>query len=318
MGALGREERRQVDRVGAERLDPVQMLLDPGQVTAEELAVGVARPHLRSSVPVATERPVGGSGPPGSDREPIDEDLVDDGGEVPIRFPRLGRQLEVVGRRHLAGVGAAAVDPPIAEPAAGQQPPIREDRVAQRHLDVPPRLAVTARPRGRLDGARLAVAHVPQEHRIGTAVRDANTKLRGIAEVLDVELRAIVVGVGEAGGRRTDMATIRADPPILRRGVAGDADRSPASSSPSPHCPSLYEEGALNREQARYWNRRDENPRRRHTRLQAAVAGGSLMARPGLEPGTPRFSVVQVERSRRVECLEITRFSFIQDDRRIS
>jgi hypothetical protein len=43
--------------------------------------------------------------------------------------------------------------------------------------------------------------------------------------VVDVELRAIVVGVGEAGRRRTGMATIRADAPILRRGVAGDADR---------------------------------------------------------------------------------------------
>jgi len=51
--------------------------------------------------------------------------------------------------------------------------------------------------------------------------------------VLDVELRAIVVGDGEAGRRRTDMPTIRADAPILRRRVGGDADMSPfVSTSP--------------------------------------------------------------------------------------
>ena len=221
---LGREEGCQVDRVGTERLDPVEVLLDTGEVAAEELAVGVARARLRPPIPVAAERPGGRGGSVATGREPVDEDLVDDGGEVPVRPSRLGRQLEVVGRRHLVGVRPGAVDPPVAEPAAGQEPPVREDRVAQRDLGVPPGLAIAARRGSRLDRARLAVAHVAQQHGLGRAVGDAHPKLRRVVEALDVQLGAVVVRVGEAGRRprparrrRTDlMATIPVDASIVR------------------------------------------------------------------------------------------------------
>ena len=47
VGALSGKEGRQVDRVGTEGVDPVEMLLDARQVAAEDLAVDVARTHLR-------------------------------------------------------------------------------------------------------------------------------------------------------------------------------------------------------------------------------------------------------------------------------
>src|ERR1700682_2229783 len=59
MRASRRKERRQVDDIRAERLDVPEVLLDAGQVTAEQLAARVLAAALGPHVPGAWYRPLG-------------------------------------------------------------------------------------------------------------------------------------------------------------------------------------------------------------------------------------------------------------------
>ena len=123
--------------------------LDPGQVAAEELAVRVAR--LRGSgrrCQSRRQRPGRRRRPRrAARREAVDEDLVDHRGEVPVGPAGLGGERKSSAGGTSWACSAGAVEPAVAEPAAGQQPAVGDDRVAQRQLGAPPRLAARARSR---------------------------------------------------------------------------------------------------------------------------------------------------------------------------
>src|SRR5262249_62062680 len=81
----GWEERRQIDDVRAERLDVVEMLLDPGQVAAVPLPRGCWPAPGRELVPAPRLGPAGLRSLRAGAREAIQEDLVDHRREVPVR-----------------------------------------------------------------------------------------------------------------------------------------------------------------------------------------------------------------------------------------
>jgi hypothetical protein len=60
-------------------------------------------------------------------------------------------------------------------------------------------LSVGARVDRCLDGPRLAVLDVAQQHRICTALRSSQPELGRVAEPVDVQLRAVVVRLGKPG-----------------------------------------------------------------------------------------------------------------------
>ena len=138
--AAGGEDRRQVERARAERLDVVEVLLDPAQVAAEPLARRVRPAPGRQLVPLARDRPVRALlRAARCPREPVGEDLVDDGREVPRR-PVAEREDEVVRVRHLVAVHADPVQPAPAALGADEQPAVRNARVPTGKRRAPPRL----------------------------------------------------------------------------------------------------------------------------------------------------------------------------------
>jgi hypothetical protein len=182
----------------------IEVGLDTGEIAAEKLAVRIARPPLRQTVPFARHGPDRWRARSAARREAVYEDLVDDRRRVPDRGTRLRQDPEVVRGRNFMRVHPRAVEPCVAGAAAAEQPTIRGDRIAKRNLCAPPHLALWAGDRCRLDGSRFSVTDVADEDGVGRADGGTQPELYRVAVTLDVELRPVVVGPVQ-------------DPPILLR-----------------------------------------------------------------------------------------------------
>src|SRR5581483_11950826 len=193
----GREERRQVEDVGAEGRDVVEVLLDPAQVAAEELGGGLRRAPLRQRVPLAAHRPLGRLHCQPARGEAVREDLVHDRARMPVGPPRARRGDEVVRVRDVVADPPPAVHPREARLAAPEQPAVADRRAGRRERRSPPGLAAGLRVDDRLDRARLAVVHGAQDHAVGGAARRAQPDDAALARVVELELRPVVVRLAE-------------------------------------------------------------------------------------------------------------------------
>ena len=211
--ALAGEDGGEVDDVGAQLLDVVEVLGDAVEVAAVELvadlvALGLARED--GVAPGGRDRPVRHRRPPyGAPRagEAVGEDLVDD------RLARPRRRRDVVADEpEVAGVGdVSPVHPGRVEPGVAGRP-TREDEAVRRrgvvHDDppAPPGLALVAAPAvdPQRDEVRLGVVDDAGVHPVQRGLAgDAHPHRDGVAEaggrVGDVELRAVVVREVETG-----------------------------------------------------------------------------------------------------------------------
>ena len=203
MRAPRREHRRQVEHVRAER---------QRRGRGAPRSRGGRRRTTRTGV--SGPRPVGSSSQPrgiahsggvtltAGRCEPVREDLVDDRLEVPVgpaRAQRTGRSRPRPGRR--TDCTPDAVQPRVADVAAGQQPAIRRGRVPDRERRAPPDVGVRLTSISRASDLGLAVAHVAQRDLVRRrSRRDAEEHGDVVAEL----------------GRR-----LRERKPPSRRGAAG-------------------------------------------------------------------------------------------------
>ncbi len=110
--------------------------------------------------------------------EAVREDLVDDRLQVPLRAARIRGRDEVVGVGDVEALDPRAVQPRVAEVAAGEKPAIRRGGIPHREARPPPDVGLRLPIDLRHDNPRLAVTDVangnvldggrtgnPQEHR---------------------------------------------------------------------------------------------------------------------------------------------------------
>jgi hypothetical protein len=187
------KERRQIDDVGAERIDVVEVILDAREIAAVVLAIRVAQVRVGGGVPLLRNAPPRRDAALAALSEPVDEHLVHDGVEVPARPAGVAHETEVAERGHLVWMDAVPVQAPVSASAAGKEPAVRDDRAPQRQLGPPPDFPACARRRRRFDQARLAVPGVSEHDRLGVAFGSPQAELGRVAKPLDVELGAVVV-----------------------------------------------------------------------------------------------------------------------------
>ena len=199
--APGREDRREVEDVGAERLDVVEALLDPGEVAAEPLARRVRAAAGRQLVPGARDRPIweagGRVGGGAARREAVGEDLVHDRAEVPVRAAGVEREDEVVGVGRVVGHGSGAVEPHVVA-AVPDKPAVAHRWCTDRERGPPPGLGIRLGVDLGRDPARLAVLYLADcDRRCAQLARHAHAHGRRatwlVGTLEDVELRAVVV-----------------------------------------------------------------------------------------------------------------------------
>src|SRR5439155_10980284 len=122
------------------------------------------------------------------------------------------REREVVRAGDLVLREPAAVEPGVTRLAAGEEPAIAQHRIRGRYLGTPPGLVVRLLVDDRLDRLRLAVADVAQQHAFGRGARRTHPYDRRLAEPLDVQVGAVVMGLRERGGARRIGQLCRAHP----------------------------------------------------------------------------------------------------------
>ena len=210
MSAPGGEERREVDRVCAELRDVVEMLLHAAEIASEELGRRLAPASHRQRVPVATNRPLRCVGGDSARREPVREDLVDDGFEVPVRTSAK-REHKVVAVRNVMRDDAEAVHPGVPDVAAREEPAVVDRRVRNGERRQPPGVGFRFLVEPRANDERLAVLDVAQRDSVHRGrARHAQAHDCLVAEVggalNDVRVGAVVVRLGE---RRGDPDQIR-------------------------------------------------------------------------------------------------------------
>ena len=205
--AAGREERRQIDEVGAELCDVVESRLDPGEVAAVQLERRLGPAARRRLAPLAADGPDGRLDVGAAAGEAVGEDLVGDRAGVPVRPARIGREHEVVGVRHVVADRAEPVHPGVADRSAREQPAVARARVAHGEAGAIPGLALVLLVDRGQHRVRLAVHDRAEHDPIDLdPARDAQAHGRRVPELgrplEDVRVRAVVVGPVEQRRRR--------------------------------------------------------------------------------------------------------------------
>ena len=198
----GREDRGQVQHVGTQARQVVEVGGDAVEVPAVELGPEAARPPSHGVGPPAGLGPLRDWARVGAwrAREPVREHLVDDRVGHPVRWGVVGAEQEV------AGVGdvAAAVPPGRGEPTVPSGPvgeePVGGDRVVDSDLPAPPGLVRGTPLHPEAREARLAVLHGAHVHAVhADPGRHSDPDLDGLAQVRPVgrhvPQRPVVVGL---------------------------------------------------------------------------------------------------------------------------
>ena len=160
MRAARGEKRGQVDDVGAESCDVVEVLGRPVQVAAEELAAPVRA--LRQFRPRSAHGPLGLRHVELARREAVRKHLVNHRLGRPLRVLHTDSHDEVVGIRRVVRVKPGRVQPRVGIRVRREQEPVRHQRIHERHVDGPPRLDRVATLLHHRYAGLLAVMRVPQ------------------------------------------------------------------------------------------------------------------------------------------------------------
>ena len=167
MRAPSREDWCEVQNVGAEIPNVVQVPLYPRKISAVKLERGVRPATLRQPLPFARNGPNGPFHIEAARGEPVGKDLVNNRTAMPRRCIRSDSEHVVIRSGDVVSVRSDAIQPAVAELPAIDQPAIASGRIRHGEIRPPPRVDSIVLIDDRLDDRRLSVLNAPEPHARG-------------------------------------------------------------------------------------------------------------------------------------------------------